>query len=36
VLPAFASMPLPDITRRDIQEWVNTLAAAGLADPEPA
>jgi integrase len=31
VLPAFASMPLPDITRRDIQEWVNTLAASGLA-----
>jgi integrase len=31
VLPAFASMPLPDITRRDVQEWVNTLAVAGLA-----
>jgi Phage integrase, N-terminal SAM-like domain len=21
VLPAFAGMPLPDITRRDVQEW---------------
>ncbi len=31
VLPAFASVPLPDITRRDVQEWVNTLAASGLA-----
>jgi hypothetical protein len=31
VLPAFADMPLPDITRRDVQEWVNALAAAGLA-----
>jgi Phage integrase, N-terminal SAM-like domain len=31
VLPAFASMPLPDITRRDVQDWVNTLAASGLA-----
>jgi integrase len=31
VLPAFAGRPLPDITRRDVQEWVNTLAAAGLA-----
>lgn len=31
VLPAFASMPLPDITRRDVQEWINTLAASGLA-----
>jgi integrase len=31
VLPAFASMPLPDITRRDVQEWVNALAASGLA-----
>jgi len=31
VLPAFASMPMPDITRRDVQEWVNTLAASGLA-----
>jgi integrase len=31
VLPAFASRPLPDITRRDVQEWVNTLAGAGLA-----
>jgi integrase len=31
VLPAFAGMPLPDITRRDVQEWVNALAAAGLA-----
>jgi integrase len=31
VLPAFASMPLPNITRRDVQEWVNTLAVAGLA-----
>jgi integrase len=30
-LPAFASMPLPDITRRDVQEWVNALAASGLA-----
>ena len=31
VLPAFAGMALPDITRRDVQEWVNTLAASGLA-----
>jgi integrase len=31
VLPAFAAMPLPDITRRDVQEWVNALAASGLA-----
>jgi len=31
VLPAFAGMPLPDITRRDVQEWVNALAASGLA-----
>ena len=31
VLPAFASTPLPDITRRDVQEWVNALAASGLA-----
>jgi integrase len=31
VLPAFASMPLPDITRRDVQEWLNALAASGLA-----
>jgi integrase len=31
VLPAFASMPLPDITRRDVQDWVNTLAASGLS-----
>jgi len=31
VLPAFGSMPLPDITRRDVQEWVNALAASGLA-----
>jgi integrase len=31
VLPAFASVPLPDITRRDVQEWVNTLAASRLA-----
>ena len=31
VLPAFAGVPLPDITRRDVQHWVNTLAAAGLA-----
>lgn len=31
VLPAFADVPLPDITRRDIQEWVNALAASGLA-----
>ena len=31
VLPAFAGVPLPDITRRDVQEWVNALAASGLA-----
>lgn len=31
VLPAFASMPLPGITRRDVQEWVNAMAASGLA-----
>jgi integrase len=31
VLPAFAGMPLPDITRRDVQHWVNALAASGLA-----
>lgn len=31
VLPAFASMPLPDINRRGVQEWVNALAASGLA-----
>jgi integrase len=27
----FAGVPLPDITRRDVQEWVNALAASGLA-----
>ncbi len=31
VLPVFAGVPLPDITRRDVQEWVNALAASGLA-----
>jgi integrase len=31
VLRAFAGTPLPDITRRDVQDWVNTLTAAGLA-----
>jgi integrase len=31
VLPAFASMLLRDISRRDVQEWVNALAASGLA-----
>ena len=31
VLPAFAGMPLPDITRRDVQDWVNALASSGLA-----
>jgi integrase len=31
VLLAFAGVPLADITRRDVQEWVNTLASAGLA-----
>jgi integrase len=31
VLPAFASVPLPDIRRRDVQDWVNKLAASGLA-----
>jgi integrase len=31
VLPAFVGTPLPDITRRDVQEWVNSLAASGLA-----
>jgi hypothetical protein len=31
VLPAFASVPLPGITRRDVHEWVNALAASGLA-----
>ena len=31
VLPVFADMPLADITRRDVQEWVNALAASGLA-----
>jgi len=31
VLPAFAGMPLPGITRRDVQEWVNALAGSGLA-----
>jgi integrase len=31
VLPAFAGVPLPEITRRDVQEWVNALAASGLA-----
>lgn len=31
MLPAFASVPLPDITRRDVQDWVNALAASGLA-----
>ena len=30
VLPVFASMPLRDISRRDVQEWVNALAASGL------
>jgi integrase len=28
---AFAGMPLPGIARRDVQEWVNVLAASGLA-----
>jgi integrase len=31
VLPAFAGVPLPDITRRVVQEWVNALAASGLS-----
>jgi integrase len=31
VLPAFNDVPLADITRRDVQQWVNTLASAGLA-----
>jgi integrase len=31
VLPSFAGMPLPDITRRDVQEWVSALVASGLA-----
>jgi Phage integrase, N-terminal SAM-like domain len=31
VLPVFAARPLPDIARRDVQEWVNALAASGLA-----
>jgi integrase len=31
VLPAFAGMPLASITRREVQQWVNTLAASPLA-----
>jgi integrase len=31
VLPTFAGMALPDISRRDVQEWVNALAASGLS-----
>jgi integrase len=31
VLPAFAGMPLASITRREVQQWVNTLAASSLA-----
>ena len=34
VLPAFAGMALPAITRRAVQEWVNMLAASGRA-PAP-
>jgi hypothetical protein len=29
VLPAFAGVPLPDITRRDVQEWVNAWRPRG-------
>ena len=29
--PVFAGVPLADITRRDVQDWVNALAASGLA-----
>jgi integrase-like protein len=31
VLPAFASMPLPEITRRDVQQWVNAMVGSGLS-----
>jgi integrase len=31
VLPAFAGMPLAGITRREVQQWVNTLADSGLS-----
>jgi integrase len=31
VLPAFAGMPLAGINRREVQQWVNTLAASGLS-----
>lgn len=31
VLPAFAGMPLAGITRREVQQWVNALAASGLS-----
>jgi site-specific recombinase XerD len=31
VLQAFNDVPLADITRREVQQWVNTLASAGLA-----
>jgi hypothetical protein len=33
VLPAVASLPLPDITRRDVQEWVNAMSASGWPRP---
>lgn len=31
MLPAFAGMPLADIKRRDVQQWVNALASSGLS-----
>jgi integrase len=31
VLPGFAGMPLAGINRREVQQWVNTLAASGLS-----
>jgi integrase len=31
VLPAFAEMPLADITRREVQHWINTLASSALS-----
>lgn len=36
VLPAFASLPLPDITRRDVQDWVKRWQPPGWPRPPPA
>ncbi len=31
VLPEFAGVPLAGITRREVRQWVNTLAGSGLS-----